>query len=168
MKKNIFQPNLIVPTGYRNNQPSNYQSSIENPGPQFDFQEEFSKPTRNYPNNEINSKPIFKTTTNYAQQIFDDENEEFQAVFNDKKNEFQAPGFHNPEASSILHNGEDLTPYLNSYDPHHENSYEGKFTYNVQKNQNGQIKKTEFFKIANSQKFFMKISQIGPWVSRID
>ena len=131
MKKNIFQPNLIVPTGYRNNQPSNYQSSIENPGPQFDFQEEFSKPTRNYPNNEINSKPIFKTTTNYAQQIFDDENEEFQAVFNDKKNEFQAPGFHNPEASSILHNGEDLTPYLNSYDPHHENSYEGKFTYTV-------------------------------------
>ena len=29
-------------------------------------------------------------------------------------------------------------------------------------------KETEFFKIANSQKFFAKISQIGPWVSRID
>ena len=72
---------------------------------------------------------MYKTTTNYAQQIFDDENEEFQAVFNDKKNEFQAPGFHNPEASSILQNGKDLTPYLNSYDPHHENSYEGKFYY---------------------------------------
>ena len=127
-EKSIFKPNFIVPSGYRNNQPSNYQSSfeIENPGPQFDFQEEFSKPTRNYPNNEINSKPVYKTTTNYAQQIFDDENEEFQAIFNDKKNEFQEPGFHNPEASSILQNGEDLTPYLNSYDPHHENSYEGK------------------------------------------
>ena len=25
-----------------------------------------------------------------------------------------------------------------------------------------------FFKIANSQKFFAKTSQIGPWVSRID
>ena len=29
-------------------------------------------------------------------------------------------------------------------------------------------KKTEFFKIANSQYFFVKISWIGPWVSRID
>ena len=28
-------------------------------------------------------------------------------------------------------------------------------------------KKTEIFKITNSQKFFTKISQIGPWVSRI-
>ena len=28
-------------------------------------------------------------------------------------------------------------------------------------------KKTEFFKIANSQKNFVKISWIGPWVSRI-
>ena len=36
------------------------------------------------------------------------------------------------------------------------------------KNQNGKLKKTAFFKIANSQKFFVKISQIGPWVSRID
>jgi hypothetical protein len=34
--------------------------------------------------------------------------------------------------------------------------------------QNGRLKKTEFFKIANSQTFFSKISQIGPWVSRID
>ena len=34
--------------------------------------------------------------------------------------------------------------------------------------QNGQLKKTEIFKIANSQIFFTKISQIGPWVSRID
>ena len=30
------------------------------------------------------------------------------------------------------------------------------------------FKKTEIFKIANSQKNFAKISQIGPWVSRID
>jgi hypothetical protein len=28
-------------------------------------------------------------------------------------------------------------------------------------------KKTEFFKIANHQYFFVKISEIGPWVSRI-
>ena len=34
--------------------------------------------------------------------------------------------------------------------------------------QNGRLKKTTFFKIANSQKIFAKISQIGPWVSRID
>ena len=34
--------------------------------------------------------------------------------------------------------------------------------------QNGQLKKTEIFKIANSQKIFAKILQIGPWVSRID
>ena len=34
--------------------------------------------------------------------------------------------------------------------------------------QNGRLKKTEFFKIANSQKIFVKISWIGPWVSRID
>ena len=27
---------------------------------------------------------------------------------------------------------------------------------------------TEIFKIANSQKFIIKISQIGPWLSRID
>ena len=34
--------------------------------------------------------------------------------------------------------------------------------------QNGRLKKTEFFKIANSQIFFLKISWIGPWVNRID
>ena len=38
----------------------------------------------------------------------------------------------------------------------------------VKKNQNGRLKKTEIFKIVNSQKIFSKISQIGPWVSRID
>ena len=30
------------------------------------------------------------------------------------------------------------------------------------KNQNGRLKKTEIFKIANSQKIFDKISHIGP------
>jgi hypothetical protein len=34
--------------------------------------------------------------------------------------------------------------------------------------QNGRLKKTEFFKIANSQNSFVKISWISPWVSRID
>jgi hypothetical protein len=34
--------------------------------------------------------------------------------------------------------------------------------------QNGRLKNIEIFKIANSQKNFAKISQIGPWVSRID
>ena len=29
------------------------------------------------------------------------------------------------------------------------------------------LKKTEFFKIANSQYFFVKISLIGPWASKI-
>jgi hypothetical protein len=33
--------------------------------------------------------------------------------------------------------------------------------------QNGRLKKTEIFKIANSQSFFSEIYQIGPWVSRI-
>jgi hypothetical protein len=36
------------------------------------------------------------------------------------------------------------------------------------KTQNGRLKKTEFFKIANSQKMFVKILLIGPWVSGID
>ena len=36
------------------------------------------------------------------------------------------------------------------------------------KNQNGRLKKTSFSSSANSQYFFMKISWIGPWVSRID
>ena len=34
--------------------------------------------------------------------------------------------------------------------------------------QNGRLKKSAFFKIANSQNFFVKISWIGSWVSRID
>ena len=34
--------------------------------------------------------------------------------------------------------------------------------------QNGRLKKSSFFKIANSQNFFTKISQMGPWVSRIE
>ena len=34
--------------------------------------------------------------------------------------------------------------------------------------QNSQLKKPEFFNSANSQYFFAKISQIGPWVSRIN
>jgi hypothetical protein len=34
--------------------------------------------------------------------------------------------------------------------------------------QNGRLKKSAFFKIANPQNFFVKISWIGPWVSRID
>ena len=34
--------------------------------------------------------------------------------------------------------------------------------------QNGRLKIKVFFKIANSQKNFVKISRIGPWVSRID
>jgi hypothetical protein len=42
------------------------------------------------------------------------------------------------------------------------------FFFLIKKNQNGRIKKTEFFKIANSQKNFVKISWIGPWLSRID
>jgi hypothetical protein len=36
------------------------------------------------------------------------------------------------------------------------------------KNQNGRLKKPEIFKIANTQKNFMKISQIRPWVIRIN
>ena len=37
-----------------------------------------------------------------------------------------------------------------------------------QKIQNGRLKKRSFFKIANSQYFFVKIYWIGPWVSRIE
>ena len=33
---------------------------------------------------------------------------------------------------------------------------------------NGWLKKSSFFKIDNSQYFFVKISWMGPWVSRID
>jgi len=42
------------------------------------------------------------------------------------------------------------------------------FFFEKKKIQNGRLKKSAFFKIANSQKFFAKISQIRPWVSRID
>ena len=42
-----------------------------------------------------------------------------------------------------------------------------KFFFSKKKIQNGRLKKSSFFKIANSQNFFAKISQIGPWVGRI-
>ena len=41
------------------------------------------------------------------------------------------------------------------------------FFFLEKKNQNGRLKKTSFSSSANSQYFFMKISWIGPWVSRI-
>jgi hypothetical protein len=37
----------------------------------------------------------------------------------------------------------------------------------INKFQNGRLKKTEFFKIANSQHFCVKTLWIGPWVSGI-
>ena len=37
-----------------------------------------------------------------------------------------------------------------------------------QKNSKWPTQKSAFFKIANSQKFFVKISWIGPWLSMID
>ena len=40
--------------------------------------------------------------------------------------------------------------------------------FSEKKIQNGRLKKSSFFKIANSQNFFAKISQIRPWVSRIE
>jgi hypothetical protein len=43
-----------------------------------------------------------------------------------------------------------------------------KYFWGGKKSQNGRLKKTEFFKIANSQIFFVKISWIGPWISRIN
>ena len=42
------------------------------------------------------------------------------------------------------------------------------FFFSKKKIQNGRLKKSSFFKIANSQNFFAKISQIRPWVSRIE
>ena len=42
------------------------------------------------------------------------------------------------------------------------------FFFFEKKIQNGRLKKSSFFKIANSQNFFAKISQIRPWVSRIE
>ena len=50
----------------------------------------------------------------------------------------------------------------------YEKKAKKKFFFLRKKIQNGRLKKTTFFKIANSQNFFAKISQIGPWVSRID
>ena len=43
-----------------------------------------------------------------------------------------------------------------------------KFFFFEKKIQNGRLKKSSFFKIANSQNFFAKISEIGPWISRIE
>jgi hypothetical protein len=37
-----------------------------------------------------------------------------------------------------------------------------KYFFLEKKNQNGRLKKTAFFKIANSQNFFVEISWIGP------
>ena len=42
------------------------------------------------------------------------------------------------------------------------------FFFFEKKIQNGRLKKSSFFKIANSQNFFAKIFQMGPWVSRIE
>ena len=43
------------------------------------------------------------------------------------------------------------------------------FFFFFEKNiQNGRLKKSSFFKIANSRNFFAKISEIGPRVSRIE
>ena len=42
------------------------------------------------------------------------------------------------------------------------------FFFFEKKIQNGRLKKSSFFKIANSQNFSAKISQIRPWVSRIE
>jgi hypothetical protein len=43
-----------------------------------------------------------------------------------------------------------------------------KYFFLKKKIQNGRFSKWPFFKIANSQKIFVNISWIGPWVSRID
>ena len=43
-----------------------------------------------------------------------------------------------------------------------------KYFFLKKKIQNGRLKKSAFFKTANSQYFFVKISCIGPWVSRIE
>ena len=43
-----------------------------------------------------------------------------------------------------------------------------KIFFEKKKNQIGQLKKTQIFTSANFQYFFVKISWIGPWVSRID
>ena len=43
-----------------------------------------------------------------------------------------------------------------------------KFFFAKKKSKMADFSKSPFFKIANSQNFFVKISWIGPWVSRID
>ena len=43
-----------------------------------------------------------------------------------------------------------------------------KFFFLKKKIQNGRLKKSTFFKIANSERKILKISWIGPWVSRIE
>ena len=43
-----------------------------------------------------------------------------------------------------------------------------KISFLKKKIQNGRLKKTSFFNSVNSQYFFVKISWIGPWASRID
>ena len=114
----VLNPTCIVPSGYRNyNQPNYHQSSEidARPEPQFDFKEEFSKPLRKYPNNNgFNSRPVIKTTTNYAQQIYDDNTDELHA-----------PGYH---STGGHHSNEDITPYLNSYDAYHETANEGMYS----------------------------------------
>ncbi len=42
------------------------------------------------------------------------------------------------------------------------------FFFSEKKNQNGRLKKSTFFKIANSGGKILKISWIGPWVCRIE
>ena len=48
----------------------------------------------------------------------------------------------------------------------HENKAKKNFFFE-KKSKMAVFQKWPFFKIANSQKFFVKISQIRPWVSRI-
>ena len=42
------------------------------------------------------------------------------------------------------------------------------FFFEQKKIQNGRLKKSAFFKIANSERKILKISWIGPWVSKIE
>ena len=48
------------------------------------------------------------------------------------------------------------------------NKMKQKYFFFEKKIQNGHLKKRSFSSSANSQYFFLKISWIGPWVSRID
>ena len=56
---------------------------------------------------------MLKTTTNFAQQIYDNEN-----------NEHEIPGYHSEAGHE---NNNDINQYLNNYDPQHHNSFEGNF-----------------------------------------